>query len=46
MLWGTVHHRASDYRVHVHVVPAASPEIAALRGFRDALRADPCLRRR
>jgi GrpB-like predicted nucleotidyltransferase (UPF0157 family) len=29
----------------VHVVPAASPEVAAMRGFRDALRADPLLRR-
>jgi GrpB-like predicted nucleotidyltransferase (UPF0157 family) len=46
MLWGTFRHRATTYRVHVHVVPAASPEVAALRGFRDALRADPVLRRR
>jgi GrpB-like predicted nucleotidyltransferase (UPF0157 family) len=46
MLWGTFHHGATDYRVHVHVVPAASPEVAAMRGFRDALRADPLLRRR
>jgi hypothetical protein len=30
----------------VHVVPASNPEIAAMRGFRDALRADPVLRRR
>jgi GrpB-like predicted nucleotidyltransferase (UPF0157 family) len=30
----------------VHLVPANSPEVAALRGFRDALRADPLLRRR
>jgi hypothetical protein len=28
------------------VVPAGSPEVAAMRGFRDALRADPVLRRR
>jgi GrpB-like predicted nucleotidyltransferase (UPF0157 family) len=28
------------------VVPADSPEVAALRGFRDALRADPLLCRR
>jgi len=28
------------------VVPAGSPEVAAMRGFRDALRADPRLRRR
>jgi GrpB-like predicted nucleotidyltransferase (UPF0157 family) len=45
MLWGTFRHGATDYRVHVHVVPASSPEVAALRGFRDALRADPDLRR-
>jgi GrpB-like predicted nucleotidyltransferase (UPF0157 family) len=46
MLWGTFGHGATEYRVHVHVVPAGSPEVAAMRGFRDALRADPVLRRR
>jgi GrpB-like predicted nucleotidyltransferase (UPF0157 family) len=46
MLWGAYRHGAIDYRVHVHVVPASSPEVAAMRGFRDALRADPLLRRR
>ena len=46
MLWGTYRHGATQYRVHVHVVPAGSPEVAAMRGFRDALRADPLLRRR
>jgi GrpB-like predicted nucleotidyltransferase (UPF0157 family) len=46
MLWGTFRHRATHYRVHIHVVPADSPEVAALRGFRDALCADPVLRRR
>jgi GrpB-like predicted nucleotidyltransferase (UPF0157 family) len=46
MLWGAFRHGSTTYRVHVHVVPAGSPEVAALRGFRDALRADPCLRRR
>ena len=45
MLWGAFCHRATAYRVHVHVVPASSPEVAAMRGFRDALRADPGLRR-
>ena len=45
MLWGTFRHGSADYRVHVHVVPASSPEVAAMRGFRDALRADPLLRR-
>src|SRR5829696_959390 len=46
MLWGAFRDGATDYRVHVHVVPASSPEVAAMRGFRDALRADPLLRRR
>jgi GrpB-like predicted nucleotidyltransferase (UPF0157 family) len=46
MLWGTFRHRATEYRVHVHVVPADSPEVAAMRGLRDALCADPVLRRR
>jgi GrpB-like predicted nucleotidyltransferase (UPF0157 family) len=45
MLWGAFRHGPTDYRVHVHVVPASSPEVAAMRGFRDALRADPLLRR-
>jgi GrpB-like predicted nucleotidyltransferase (UPF0157 family) len=44
MLWGAFRHGPTDYRVHVHVVPASSPEVTALRGFRDALRADPLLR--
>jgi GrpB-like predicted nucleotidyltransferase (UPF0157 family) len=46
MLWGTFRHGPTEYRVHVHVVPASSPEVTAMRGFRDALRADPLLRRR
>ena len=46
MLWGAFRHGPTDYRVHVHVVPASSQEVAAMRGFRDALRADPLLRRR
>src|SRR5215203_4943048 len=46
MLWGAFRYGSTDYRVHVHVVPASSPEVAAMRGFRDALRADPLLRRR
>ena len=46
MLWGTYRHRAIEYGVHVHVVPADSPEVAAMRGLRDALCADPVLRRR
>jgi dephospho-CoA kinase len=46
MLWGAFRHGPTEYRVHVHVVPAGSPEVAAMRGFRDGLRADPLLRRR
>ena len=46
MLWGTFRHEATEYPVHLHVVPAGSPEVTAMRGFRDALRADPHLRRR
>jgi GrpB-like predicted nucleotidyltransferase (UPF0157 family) len=46
MLWGAFRHGPTNYRVHVHVVPASSPEVTAMRGFRDALRADPILRRR
>jgi GrpB-like predicted nucleotidyltransferase (UPF0157 family) len=44
MLQGVVRHGDTSFRVHVHVVPADSPEVAALRGFRDALLADPGLR--
>jgi GrpB-like predicted nucleotidyltransferase (UPF0157 family) len=46
MLWGAFRHGRTEHPVHVHVVPAGSPEVAAMRGFRDALRADPVLRRR
>jgi GrpB-like predicted nucleotidyltransferase (UPF0157 family) len=46
MLWGAFRHGPTEYPVHVHVVPADSPEVAAMRGLRDALRADPVLRRR
>jgi len=44
MLQGVIRHGDASFRVHVHVVPADSPEVAALRGFRDALLADPELR--
>jgi GrpB-like predicted nucleotidyltransferase (UPF0157 family) len=44
MLQGIIRHGDTSFRVHVHVVPASSPEVAALRGFRDALLADPALR--
>ena len=46
MLWGAFRHGPTEYRVHVHVVPASSPEVIAMRGFGDALRSDPILRRR
>ncbi|HEX6674933.1 MAG TPA: GrpB family protein [Actinomycetes bacterium] len=46
MLQGAIHHCGTLYRLHVHVVPAGSGEVAAMRGFRDALRADPALRDR
>ena len=45
MLQGIIRHGASSFRVHVHVVPSSSPEVGALRGFRDALLADPALRK-
>ena len=45
MLQGIIRHGDTSFRVHVHIVPASSPEVAALRGFRDALLADPELRR-
>jgi GrpB-like predicted nucleotidyltransferase (UPF0157 family) len=45
MLQGVIRHGDTSFRVHVHVVPAESAEVAALRGFRDALLADPELRR-
>jgi GrpB-like predicted nucleotidyltransferase (UPF0157 family) len=44
MLQGVVRHADTSFRVHVHVVPASSPDVASMRGFRDALLADPALR--
>jgi GrpB-like predicted nucleotidyltransferase (UPF0157 family) len=44
MLQGVVRHDGTSFRVHVHVVPESSPEVPAIRGFRDALLADPALR--
>jgi GrpB-like predicted nucleotidyltransferase (UPF0157 family) len=44
MLQGIIRHGDTSFRLHVHVVPASSPEVKALRGFRDALLADPDLR--
>jgi GrpB-like predicted nucleotidyltransferase (UPF0157 family) len=45
MLQGVIRHHERPYRVHVHIVPDASPEVRELRGFRDALRSDGSLRR-
>lgn len=44
MLQGVIRHGDTSFRVHVHVVPASSPEVTALRGFRDALLSDEGLR--
>jgi GrpB-like predicted nucleotidyltransferase (UPF0157 family) len=44
MLQGAIRYQGKRYRLHVHVVPADSPEVEAMRGFRDALRADRELR--
>jgi GrpB-like predicted nucleotidyltransferase (UPF0157 family) len=44
MLQGAIRHHGKRYRLHVHVVPVGSPEVAAMRGFCDALRADSELR--
>jgi GrpB-like predicted nucleotidyltransferase (UPF0157 family) len=44
MLQGVIRHGDTSFRVHVHVVPNSSPDVRALRGFRDALLADPALR--
>jgi GrpB-like predicted nucleotidyltransferase (UPF0157 family) len=45
MLQGVIRHDGTSFRVHVHVIPESSPEVPAIRGFRDALLADPELRR-
>ncbi len=44
MLTGAVVHDGTTFRIHVHVMPPARGEMAELRAFRDALRADPALR--
>jgi GrpB-like predicted nucleotidyltransferase (UPF0157 family) len=44
MLQGVLRHDDTSFRIHVHVVPASSPDVASMRGFRDALLADPALR--
>lgn len=45
MLQGAIQLDVGAWRVHVHVVPAHTAEVAELLGFRDALRADAALRR-
>ncbi len=44
LLLGVVDHSGAPFRVHLHVMPPARHELAELRGFRDALRADAALR--
>ena len=44
MVQGVIRHDDTSFRVHIHVVPESSPEVASIRGFRDALLADPALR--
>lgn len=43
MRLGAVEFEASIFRLHVHVIAMDSPEVAVLRAFRDALRADPTM---
>ena len=38
---GEIEFEGSMFRLHVHVIEMHSPEVAELRTFRDALRADP-----
>jgi GrpB-like predicted nucleotidyltransferase (UPF0157 family) len=44
MLQGAIRYQGKRYRLHVHVVPADSAEVEAMRGFCGALRADAKLR--
>ena len=41
---GAMDHNGKRYRLHAHVIAAASPEVESLRRFRDLLRADSALR--
>jgi GrpB-like predicted nucleotidyltransferase (UPF0157 family) len=41
---GAMEHDGKRYRLHAHVIAAASPEVESLRRFRDLLRADSALR--
>lgn len=42
---GSLDHEGTRFLIHVHVVPAQSPEVDEMRFFRTCLRADPELRR-
>jgi GrpB-like predicted nucleotidyltransferase (UPF0157 family) len=42
---GALEHQGNTFRVHVHVIAASSTEAAALRLFRERLRADPKIMR-
>jgi 5-(carboxyamino)imidazole ribonucleotide synthase len=44
MLIGAVEEGGGTFRIHLHVMPPARRELAELRAFRDALRADDALR--
>jgi GrpB-like predicted nucleotidyltransferase (UPF0157 family) len=41
---GAIDHDGKRYRLHAHVIAMNSPEVGALRRFRDLLRADRGLR--
>lgn len=40
---GTVQHQGQEFRLHVHVIVATSPEVGEKLSFRDHLRSDPTL---
>ncbi len=41
---GSLEHEGTRYNLHVHVIPADSPEVETQRRFRDRLREDPTQR--
>jgi len=41
---GSLEHEGTRFNLHVHVIPADSPEVESHRRFRDRLREDPALR--
>jgi len=44
MRQGSLEHAGTRFNLHVHVIPADSPEVENHRRFRDRLREDPALR--